>query len=724
MDSLKEIVQKAAAGDVAAFGRLISDYQDAVYGVGVAILGNFHDAQDVAQEVFVQAWRELKSLRDPEKFPAWLCRIARNRCLDLLRKRPDKACPQDETRPVLASATDPSPLVDVSERRDAVLNAIGRLSEPLRVPTTLFYVNGYSEKDVSRMIERPLGTVKRRLHEARQRLRKELMNMVESELKDSRPGPELADHVLRRISQVRVRLSRGESHFLMLTDSKGRSFPIMIGVIEARAIRPWLKGSGSPDALDPHTACVRVLSKFGCRMEKVTVSELKAHTFYGVLKVKSPEGTAEVDCRPSDGLNLAVRAHAPIFADDSVVEQSMTRGKDGKPMPPEKVWRMRVVDSVPFGSLSEILKALEQDPQDKPARTALARGRPETRPRLKQGQKGGRPPWGPGIIRVWVRDPGWTKGLTAWTRKCEGTKLEGVAAGLMGAYCLLPDELNLREAIPLLEKARRLSPEDKRVAFDLSSAYAMSRRAEDALSLLPKEEYPTARACGNFEKLWLDARFRAAVGEPDEACRGTFASAQLHWSALGRKPVKRPAKHPRVGPSKVQVYRLKKLGQSCVRKAEQLCGRGPLVRVVMAASRYREEASSQHLVLGTAQNRAAVLELPMMDFANIDRPLRGFSTPRPLTNDTFCNILRAASIRIESAILTRRSRGRIEAALMADRDGRHEAIALDGAAALSIAFTAKRPVLIAERLAERFYLRGRSGEPLSTKAVIGRVCGQ
>jgi RNA polymerase sigma factor (sigma-70 family) len=729
MDSLKEVVEKAEAGDLVAFGRLISQYQDAVYGVGVAILGNFHDAQDVAQEVFVQAWRELKSLRDPEKFPGWLCRIARNRCLDLLRKRPEKTLSHDAAAPAASSSTEPPPLLEASERHDAVLQAIGRLSEPLRVPTTLFYINGYSEKDVSRMMERPLGTIKRRLHDARQQLRKGLMNMVESELKDSRPGPQLADHVLRRIRQVRVRVSRGQMQFLMLTDSRGRSFPIIIGWYEARALQPWLAGAASAEALDIHTACVRALSKFSCRVARVTVSELKACTFYALLKVKSREGVVDIDCRPSDALNFAVRAKAPIFAESSIVEQCMLKDKDGRPMSPEECWRNYQAGGLvaTFRNFSEILKSLSRDPENVPARQALAGWEPVKAPKVEPGQKAPSASWMTLVVRrlMGLKQEEMEK-LAAWAQECARTKLEGVAAGLSGAVYLMQRQPNSQEkAIPLLEKARKLQPEDKRIAFDLATAYAMSGRAEEALSVLPKEEYAAARSCENFRTLWHDARFRTTVGDPEESRRNDFVSAQLYFgctpSAGAISPQKAAPNWPEPQVWK-DMRKLVKLSQAHTQRIEQLLGRGRLLRIILAAGRMRETENRQRLILGTDQDSAAVLELDPFDFANIDRALQGFRTPRPMTNDTFCSVLRAASIQIEAAVLTKGGRKGIEAALIARRDGQREATSLDGPAALSIAFAARRPVLIAETLAKRFSFKDKTGKAVSTHAVIRRLC--
>lgn len=199
---MKHLVRRAQRRDVEAFGALVERYQDAVYGTALALLGDVHDAQEVAQETFLQGWRDLKGLRDPDNFPAWICRIARNRSVDLVRRK-DRAVSLEKVREPQSPELGVPALLEASERRETVMRAIQALSEPLRVTVTLFYINEYSEKDVSTFLGCPLGTVKRRLHEARRQLRKGLMHMVAEELKKSRPD-QLKDRVLRRIRQMRM----------------------------------------------------------------------------------------------------------------------------------------------------------------------------------------------------------------------------------------------------------------------------------------------------------------------------------------------------------------------------------------------------------------------------------------------------------------------------------------------------------------------------------------
>lgn len=98
----------------------------------------------------------------------------------------------------------PSVELERRELREQVLAAVGRLSKTQRETTTLFYVNGYSVADVAGMQEVPVGTVKRRLHDARERLKEDLIGMVESTLKSEAPKDDFAGRVFELLSRYRL----------------------------------------------------------------------------------------------------------------------------------------------------------------------------------------------------------------------------------------------------------------------------------------------------------------------------------------------------------------------------------------------------------------------------------------------------------------------------------------------------------------------------------------
>lgn len=85
------LVERARSGDLEAFGTLVKRFQDMAYGCAYAVLGDFHLAEDAAQEAFVTAYHHLGKLRDPKKFPGWFRRIVLSQCnrLDTRRTRFD-----------------------------------------------------------------------------------------------------------------------------------------------------------------------------------------------------------------------------------------------------------------------------------------------------------------------------------------------------------------------------------------------------------------------------------------------------------------------------------------------------------------------------------------------------------------------------------------------------------------------------------------------------------
>ena len=80
MKDVTTLVAAARAGDLEAYGQLVRCFQDMAYGYAYAVLGDFHLAEDAAQEAFLQAYRDLPDLREPAAFPGWLRRIVLNQC--------------------------------------------------------------------------------------------------------------------------------------------------------------------------------------------------------------------------------------------------------------------------------------------------------------------------------------------------------------------------------------------------------------------------------------------------------------------------------------------------------------------------------------------------------------------------------------------------------------------------------------------------------------------
>jgi RNA polymerase sigma factor (sigma-70 family) len=198
---MRDLVEKAKDGDLEAFGTLIDHYRDMVYGASYAILGSFHDAQDASQDAFVQAWQKMGALKDCGSFPGWLYRITRNLSLDRARRsRAGRGSIDDVAEAVPDHGNrDPRQCAEQRELHEAVLEAIRSLSEPNRLATALFYINGYSVEEVADFLDVPAGTVKRRLHDSRTQLRERMVNMVEDTFKRNSLPRDFSREALQRI---------------------------------------------------------------------------------------------------------------------------------------------------------------------------------------------------------------------------------------------------------------------------------------------------------------------------------------------------------------------------------------------------------------------------------------------------------------------------------------------------------------------------------------------
>jgi len=187
------LVHRAKQGDDEAFGILVEEYQDNIYGYVFRMLHDPEEAEDVAQEVFIRAYQNLAGFREAASFSTWLYRIATNLAIDAARARKsrwadtfslDEPVETDEGemgRQLPADTRGTVSQVESSHLQQIVAEVIAQLSAKLRTVITLYDIEGLSYEETAEVLGCPVGTVKSRLFNARNQLRDKLEEKIDAE---------------------------------------------------------------------------------------------------------------------------------------------------------------------------------------------------------------------------------------------------------------------------------------------------------------------------------------------------------------------------------------------------------------------------------------------------------------------------------------------------------------------------------------------------------------
>jgi RNA polymerase sigma-70 factor (ECF subfamily) len=184
-DSDMEIVRRVQAGDVAAFDRLIGKYRERVYGIIYNLTSNREDAADLAQEAFIKAFQSIHRFGGQSSFFTWLYRIAVNSTLSHLRKSRIRSffslerinTDEPVSKEIVAALTDKTGVdrdAFVRELQEKLNDAMLKLSIKHRTVVTLFEIDGLSHQEIAEIMDCSVGTVRSRLHYAKQLLQAEL----------------------------------------------------------------------------------------------------------------------------------------------------------------------------------------------------------------------------------------------------------------------------------------------------------------------------------------------------------------------------------------------------------------------------------------------------------------------------------------------------------------------------------------------------------------------
>lgn len=184
----QQLIDRCLSGETDAFGELVSRYEDRLYGTLVHMIGSTHEARDVAQEAFVQAFQKLKTFRQESAFYSWLFRIAYNRAISRHRRRRTGTASVDALRETTGTEptddrpeSDPAHNLYTAERQALVASALAELAEEYRTVIILREMEGLSYEEIAELVDCPVGTVRSRIHRARSELREKLTRALANE---------------------------------------------------------------------------------------------------------------------------------------------------------------------------------------------------------------------------------------------------------------------------------------------------------------------------------------------------------------------------------------------------------------------------------------------------------------------------------------------------------------------------------------------------------------
>ncbi|MGW7762490.1 RNA polymerase sigma factor SigW [Bacillus velezensis] len=183
---IKKRIKQVKKGDQNAFAEIVDLYKDKIYQLCYRMLGNVHEAEDIAQEAFIRAYVNIDSFDINRKFSTWLYRIATNLTIDRIRKKkPDYYLDAEVAgaegltmySQIAADGVLPEDAVLSLEMSDTIQKKILKLPDKYRTVIVLKYIDELSLIEIGEILNIPVGTVKTRIHRGREALRKQLRDL-------------------------------------------------------------------------------------------------------------------------------------------------------------------------------------------------------------------------------------------------------------------------------------------------------------------------------------------------------------------------------------------------------------------------------------------------------------------------------------------------------------------------------------------------------------------
>ncbi|HHX18524.1 MAG TPA: sigma-70 family RNA polymerase sigma factor [Clostridium sp.] len=184
-----QLIKEAKSGNVEAFEELIKQNEKKVFNIAYKMMGNYDDANELAQEAFIKAYKSINKFKGDSLFSTWIYRITTNVCLDELRKRKNKKVislnehikyNDEEIKPqVKDERPGPEKIFEKKETKNLINQCIESLPADYKTVIILRDIEGFTYEEIAKIINCPEGTVKSRISRARKALRDIFKNKKE-----------------------------------------------------------------------------------------------------------------------------------------------------------------------------------------------------------------------------------------------------------------------------------------------------------------------------------------------------------------------------------------------------------------------------------------------------------------------------------------------------------------------------------------------------------------
>ena len=203
------IIRRVLAGDEGAFAELVNKYQKPVHTLAWRKIGDFHIAEDITQDAFLNVYQRLSTLKDPNQFSGWLYVITANLCVTWLRKKRIQTQPLEDAETTMIQedvysqhVTEERSKIASESQREVVKQLLAKLKESERTVMTLHYLGEMTVVEISRFLGVSTSTIKSRLRRARNRLKEE-EPMIREALDHFQITPNLTENIMREISRLK-----------------------------------------------------------------------------------------------------------------------------------------------------------------------------------------------------------------------------------------------------------------------------------------------------------------------------------------------------------------------------------------------------------------------------------------------------------------------------------------------------------------------------------------